>query len=174
MLRSRNWKMVRIFKRDDSGGSILEMAFCGAMFVLLMMATVDFGFLYYSKVTMQNAVRQAARYAITGNCQSGTCFNQSGTNNSPGDRLNTIITTVVNYSFGLITSSNVTVTCISGSCPSYGGYGSNNAGGPGDTIEITATYTYYPWFLYPAKWMGGSYSYTVRSVFKNEQFQPPS
>src|SRR5208282_564450 len=122
---------------------------------------------FYAKLTLQNAVRQAGRYAITGNCgDPGSCFV-----NGPADRLNTIFQTMTTYSFNL--NPTVTVTCILGTCPSYAGSGGNNAGGPGDTVKISATYTFYP--LITGKFFsGGSYTFTVTSTFKNEPFSPPS
>ncbi len=164
---TRNCRLRSRLSRAESGQALVETALCASIFILLMFAIIDFGFLYYSKVTIQNAVRQAGRYAITGNCQSGTCFDPK---NGAGDRLNTIIKTVQNFSFGL--NPTVSVTCISGTCPAYAGFGSNNAGGPGDVVEITATYTFTPIMIW--RFIGGTYTYTVRSVFKNEIFQPPA
>jgi len=169
MLRLR-WKALRPLRSHDSGGTMLETAFVLGTFLLLLFGIIDLGFLFYSEVTLQNAVRQGARYAVTGNCSSGTCFDPG---NGSGDRLNTIINTVVKFSFGLITNSSVTVTCVQGTCPTYSGYGSNNAGGPGDVVKVSATYTWHPIILYRF-FTGGSYTYSVSATYKNEIFQPPA
>ena len=92
------FSLRHIFKRDrtgDSGQTLVEFAISATVFFLLIFATLDFGFLFFAKVTLQNAVRQAGRYAITGNCGSGTCFGTGG------NRLPIIIQTVTDYSFFL-------------------------------------------------------------------------
>jgi len=142
---------------------------------------MDFGFLFYAKVTLQNAVRTAARYAITGNCSDpmGNCFTSGSMN-----RYNTIVQTVQTFSFAVPPTA-IRVTCISGSCPSYSNCGQNctgNAGGPSDTIMIAADYTFNPIFIgsiMQGKWVSGngsngSYMFTVSATFKNEPFPPPS
>ena len=92
----------------------------------------------------------------------------------------------MNYSFGLVTcdspsgsycdaSSQVHITC-QGVCGSDYGDGGNNAGGPGDNVTITVNYTWTPLFItrfIPGKFPG-SVTYSVYSVFKNEQFPPAS
>lgn len=158
-----------MFKKDrtgDSGQTLVEFAISATVFFLLIFATLDFGFLFFAKVTMQNAVRQAGRYAITGNCGSGgSCFGTGG------NRLPIIIQTVSDYSFFL--NPSVTVACVSGTCPGYSGGGGGNAGGPNDFVKITATYVWHP-FIISRFFTGGSYTLAVSSTFKNESFAPPS
>src|SRR5271166_336558 len=154
-------------RRSDSGQAMIETAFCAVLFVLFLFGTINFGFLFYTKVTLQNAVRQAGRYAITGNCNSGSCLDGG---QGSGDRLNTIIQVVKQYSFNL--NPTVMVTC-TGTCPGYAGSGAENAGGPGDIVQISAQYTFAPVFI--GKYLpAGGYTYTVSSSFKNELFPPPS
>ena len=163
------WRKLKIRGlRGDSGGAMVETALCATIFIFFMYGTINFGYLYYTRVTLQNAVRQGARYAITGNCTSGNCFNGGA-----GDRLASISQVVQNYSFNL--NPAITISCVAGACPSYaGGTGTTeNAGGPGDSVKISAQYTFAPVLLqnfFPS----GGYQYTVSAVFKNELFQPPS
>jgi Flp pilus assembly protein TadG len=179
------WKTLKRHSADESGQSMVEFALVGTVFLLLVLGMFDLGFYFYSRVTLQNAVRQAARYAITGNCGvSGSCYGSGNGNTTPGDRVTTIMTTVVNYSFGLLScttssgsyctnSSAVQITC-QGTCGNDYGDGGNNAGGPGDTVTITVTYHWSPWVLtrfMPSKFPG-AVTYTVSSAFKNEQFPP--
>src|SRR5579872_3428674 len=115
-------KLLRRFvgrhREGESGQSMLEFAIAATVFFMLFFAAIDFGFFFFAKVTLQNAVRQGGRYAITGNCGGGTCFG------STGQRLPLILQTVQNYSMFL--APTVSVSCISGSCPSGGGGGGNN------------------------------------------------
>ncbi|HLI63356.1 MAG TPA: TadE family protein [Terriglobales bacterium] len=153
-------------KPNDSGQALLEIAFSFAFFLLLVFAVIDFGFMFCSKLTLQNAVRQAGRYAITGQCITGSNGNCSQS------RYQSIISVLETNSIGLINSSNVTsdvaITCINegGGCP-------NNAGGPGDTVIITVTYPY-P-FLTPLIapfFPNHSYTVNVSAAFTNESFAP--
>jgi len=152
--------------RDASGQTLVEFALAATVFILFMMGTADVGMLLFSRATLQNAVRTAARFAITGNCGGSNCFV-----NGPQDRLNVIEQTVTSYSFAF--TPTVSVQCVQGACPAYAGDGTNNAGGPGDTVKVSATYTYHP-FVIAKFFSGGSYTYTVSSSFKNESFPPPS
>ena len=170
----RYWRALRGANSNESGTTLVELAIVGTFFFVLVFSIIDFGFLFYAKVTLQNAVRQAARYAITGNCTDGTgCFG-----NGTGNRYNTIVTTVRNFGFA-VPPTNITVTCLQGSCPSYSNCGNQdagNAGGPGDTVQVSASYTFRPVIIGPFLRLGfgsSSYPFTVSATFKNETFPPP-
>jgi hypothetical protein len=172
------WRRLKTGHANQSGQTMVEFALVASAFLLLIFGMFDLAFFYYTRVTLQNAVRQGARYAITGNCSnpgSGCFSNINGGGGGSGDRLNSIVNTVVSYSFGLITTSQVSVVC-SGACLGYyGNGGTNNAGGPGDTVRIAVTYTWQPWII--SKFVprfGTSFPYTVSSTFRNEQFPPAS
>jgi Flp pilus assembly protein TadG len=144
---------------------MVEMAFAASVFLSLLMATIDFGWMFSNKLTLQNAVRQAGRYAITGQCieSNGACSLS---------RYNSILNTLENYSLGLINSNNagsdVTISCTNqgGGCP-------NGAGGPGDIVTITVTYPYsfVTPFLAPL-FPNHSYTIKVSAAFTNEPFPP--
>src|SRR5271157_3522972 len=153
-------------KRADSGQTLVEFALAASIFLMLLFAVIDFGYFFYVKVTLQNAVRQAGRYAITGTCTAGTnCFV-----NGSGDRYNSIVQVALNYSFNRITAANVTITCLPPPIGQVGGCGyGGGAGGPGDTVMITATYTWNPITALISKFfMNGTYMFSVSSTFKNE------
>ena len=149
-------------KANDSGQTLVEFAISLSIFLLLVLGVIDFGYLYSTKVTLQNAVRQGGRYAITGECITGSDGSCSQT------RYNSILQTVENASLGRLNSSQISITCQDegGGCP-------NGAGGPGDVVTITVTYPYN--FMtgpigkfFPSK----SYTLTISSTFTNEIFQP--
>ena len=87
-------------RSNDSGQALVEVAISLSIFLLLAMGTVDFAFMFNNKLTLQNAVRQAGRYAITGNCIQGA-------NGCSLSRYNSIIQTLENASDGLINANNV-------------------------------------------------------------------
>jgi len=141
--------------KADSGQSIVEFALCALILFMLVFAIIDFSYLFYAKLTLQNAVRQGGRYAITGQAISGK------------SRYLSILTTVQNFSMGMATSSNTTV------CGQI--LGCQCGGGPGETVTVNVTYPYK--FITPfiaRVFTNGTYTVTVSSSFKNEQFPPSS
>ena len=139
--------------KRDSGQAALEFAVSALVMFLLVFAVCDFSYLFFTKLTLQNAVRQGGRYAITGQSMSGKT------------RVNSILQTVQNTSLGLATTSNTTVCSVTCGC----GCG----GVPQDTVTIVVTYQYR--FLTPLMaryFTGGTYTYTVSSSFRNEAFPP--
>jgi Flp pilus assembly protein TadG len=153
-------------KTNESGQALVEIAFSLGIFPLLVWGTIEFGTMYSYKVTLQNAVRQAGRYAITGQCTSGN-------NCTAADRYNAIIEILEGTSQGLINSNNVgdvAITCtnLGGGCPVGG------AGGPGDEIVITVTYPYQFVTGPITRFFPSGYTITVASSVTNEMFPPAS
>jgi Flp pilus assembly protein TadG len=154
-----------MIKAKDSGQTLVEFAMSASIFLLLLLASMDFAYLFYTKLTLQNAVRQAGRYAITGQCvtnNDGTC---------KLTRYNSIIQTLQTTSMNLLNSSNtgdITITCTNngGGCPT-------GAGGPSDIITISVTYPY-SFLTQPvaAYFPAGTYTFTVSATFNNEPFPP--
>ncbi len=150
-------------KTNDSGQALVEIAFSIGIFLLLVWGTIEFGSMYSTKVTLQNAVRQAGRYAITGQCveTAGSCSET---------RYNSIITSLEGASDGLITSGNV--GDISIVCTNLGGGCPTGAGGPGDLVVITVTYPY-KFLTGPiSKFFPSGYTIKVSSSVTNEMFPP--
>jgi len=132
---------------------MLEFVFAGSVFFFLLIAIFDFSYLYMYKMELQNAVRQAGRYAITGQAMASM------------NRYSSILQTVSNLTSGVANSNNTTV------CSSTGGCG--NAGGPGDVVTVTVNYDYkFHTPLVSKFFTNGKYTITVSSSFKNEAFPP--
>ena len=137
--------------RGSSGQSLVEFAISLLTFLVLIFAVMDFSYLFLVKLTLQNAVRQAGRYAITGQSMSGQ------------SRYNSILLTAEQHSFGLANSSNTTICS--------GATGCGSGGGPLDSVTITITYPY-PFItpLLGAVFKSGTYSIKVTDTYKNEPF----
>ena len=150
---------------NDSGQALAEMALCLSILVAMAMATMDFGYLLCTKLTLQNAVRQAGRYAVTGQCIT------DGNGSCSQTRYNSVIQTLQDSSLGMINSSNtsdITMTCSNkgGGCP-------NSAGGPGDLVTISISYPYS--FLSPilaSFFPSHAYTIKVGTAYTNEPFPP--
>lgn len=154
------------------GQTTVEFAFAVLLLFGLLFAIIDLGVLFYVNLTMQHAVREGTRYAVTGRSNLDP--------NGKGDRRAALIQAIKNKSNGLydknkhdpkdptinvITPSNVTFSNYSGT-PTTG-----NPGNPGDVIEVSLTYTW-PLITPILKpfFPNGQYTFTVRSTMTNEQF----
>lgn len=64
----KNLKSRRVNPRER-GVAIVEFAFAAILFFTLVLSIIDWSYLFFTNLTMQHAVREGARYAVTG--QSG-------------------------------------------------------------------------------------------------------
>jgi Flp pilus assembly protein TadG len=144
------------------GGTFVEFALVIPLFFLLTFAIVDFGYLFFLKLTLENAVRQAGRYAITGNSLSVT----NGTTGvvTTDTRIQSITQIAQNAAPGFPITVNI-------SSVQAGTTTTNSAGGPGSfvTVSISTDYTFWTHFIgkfFP----NGQYAFTVSTTFRNEDF----
>src|SRR5271166_3775752 len=109
----------------DHGGATMEFALAATMMFTVMFGCFEFACLMYGQITLQNAVREAGRYAMTGNHLPDP--------NNPGHTLSRTasITQVAQNSAMGLSVSNIQISSVNG--------GNNNAGGPGDTVTISLT-----------------------------------
>jgi len=126
-------------------------------FFLLAFAAIDFSWLLFNQMNMQDAVREAVRYASTGNHLPNPGV--PGTNLSRVASIDQVLTqAAVGTKIQSIVISSVA-----------GGVGS--AGGPGDTVTVTAicdvpllTTALGSFFS------GNQFNFTVSATFNNEPF----
>ena len=149
----------RRFGRATEGQGLVELALILPMFLILIFATIDFGHLFWVELTLQNAVRQAARYAITGNHLPDP--SKPGHNLS---RVGSIIQVAQQTAVGLDVS-NLQISSLTG--------GTGSAGGPGDTMTVSLT-TSMPLItpLVGKFFKNGVYTFTVSVTMRNEPFSP--
>src|SRR2546423_4985923 len=58
---------LRRLLRERTGSNLVEAALLTPLLVLLTLAVVDFGGLFYCYLALEHAVSEASRYGITGN-----------------------------------------------------------------------------------------------------------
>jgi hypothetical protein len=140
------------------GLSILETAIAIPIFLLILFGIVDIGRVLFAHLTLQHAVREAGRFAVTGRTLPGS----SGSH----PRLDSILQVIVTDSAPFpITSGNVHVSSASG--------GQGNPGGPGDTVTLEVVYRVV--LLTPLIgefFSGGGVVVDVSTTFRNEPFPP--
>ncbi len=155
----------------QAGSATIEFALVCAVYLLLLLAIVEFGILLWVNLTMQHAVREGARYAVTG--QSNLDPNRS----SP-QRYNAVLQDIKDQSMGLygIVNPTVEVSINGGSATAYGDpslYNNAMFGGPGDIVELKLNCAWpiltplvEPFFA----GTGGQYRFSVAATMRNEAF----
>jgi hypothetical protein len=115
--------------KRQGGQAVVELTFGFLIFLMLFFGVVEFSHLMYTKVTLQNALRTAGRYMVTGR----TGQDGSG-NNIPRDQMihdvfcaNVIAVGIPCPSLG----SNFQFTCLDPVAPCPPG------GGPDQTVMVT-------------------------------------
>lgn len=68
-------------KRRESGQAIVEFALVLPFFLLLVMGILDFGWLFYNYISVENSARNAARIACVEYTE--TCYNDKGQDKGP-------------------------------------------------------------------------------------------
>jgi Flp pilus assembly protein TadG len=156
---------------NNKGQATVEFALVAIVFFGILFAIFDLSLLFYVNLTMQHAVREGTRYAITGR-------NNLDPNQISPNRRAAMIQKIKDSSNGLydrnlhvpkdpiisiINPGNVTFSNYTGT-PTTG-----NPGQPNDTIIVRLTYT---WPLvtpiFRPFFPGGRYTFTVKSTMKNE------
>ena len=154
--------IARRRSKGHFGEGLVEFAIVLPLFFLLIFAILDLGHMYFVQVTLENAVRQAGRFAVTGRSLT------------PLTRVESIRTIAKNAALGMdlkeiiISSSSGSATGDVGSAISN----PNAAGGPGDNVNITLT-THLGFFThYIGQYYGPNQTntFSVSTTFRNEQF----
>lgn len=84
--------MIRRFRqlrRADSGQSLVEFALVLPMILVVFFGIFELGRFYHTRLTLQHAVREAARFAVTGNTRTDS---ESG---EPMTRANSIVQVIL-------------------------------------------------------------------------------
>ena len=158
--------MRSTIKTKQSGAAAIEFAFVAAFLFTLLFTIIDFGQLFYSNLTMQHAVREGTRYAVTGN--TDLADDQAAAN----ARCDAAIAKIRQQSIGLFESMNSQVEFKTvqpgGAVVSIGNGGCYNAG---DIIVIQVTSQaplLTPWLQVA---FGETYfEFDVSTTMKNESF----
>jgi Flp pilus assembly protein TadG len=156
-VRSIRRGILRGLLKSSGGQSLVEFALVAPLFFLLIFGMLDLGRVLFTQMTLQHALREAGRYAVTGNH-----ITQGGTNLS---RVASIKQIAQNSAAGADVSS-VTISSVSG--------GSGSAGGPQDTVTVSLTTSLKLITPLIGRYFGpnGVYTFTVGTTFRNEPFPP--
>jgi Flp pilus assembly protein TadG len=137
---------------SSKGQGLVEFALVLPLVLFLFFGVFEFGRFFYTRLTLQHAVAEATRFAVTGNVLPDTLGN-------PMSRAQSIIGVIRRNAQTLdVDVDRVTIN------PS-------DAGGPGDVVTITADFTFQ--FMVPgytAMFPDGQLEFRVSTAMKNEPF----
>lgn len=146
--------------KRSRGGAIVEFALACSVFFLLLFTIIDFAAYGFVNLTMQHAVREGARYAITGQSNLDP--------QSQSDRKRAVIHHIKASSMGffddVMSESDIVITDSDGNTLT-------DFGSPGETIVITLNCTW-P-IINPvtqAVLNNGNYVFSVGASMRNEAF----
>lgn len=123
MLSARTTSLRRM-RRNTSGQSLVEFAIVLPLLLLVFLGIFEFGRFYFTKLTLQHAVREATRFAITGNVLADP---ETG---DPMDRVNSIVRVILDNTKNLdVDLDGVTITPADG-------------GGPEDIVRVRVDFQY--------------------------------
>jgi len=142
----------------------VEFAMTLGLFFMVLFGIIDYGWILFAQMNIQQAVQDGGRYASTGDFKTDTSGKSIG-------RINSIEQTIQNE----ISIPGVDTTKLQISSVNSNGVVTNgSAGGPLDVVTLTlvtplsllAPLNFFGTF-FPAK-----YAYTSSATFKNEPFNP--
>jgi len=156
----------RRFRRGFvSGQSVAEFGLALPVFFVLVFGIMDFGRMFFIQENVQQAVEAGARYASTGNHQSGTdpSTGQAYTRvKSISDYIQTQAATSITMG---ATLGAVQISSVAG--------GAGSAGGPQDIETVSMTTTVPLMTPVISKFFpSGHYTFTSSATIKNEPFPP--
>jgi len=149
-----------------SGQSAAEFAAVSLLVFGLIFAVMDYSWIFFAEMNVQQAVNDGGRFASTGNHLPA----KGGGNES---RTQSIIDTIQNEISvpNVSVGSNLSICSANGGCNASGG--SAPAGAPGDTVTLSLTTSLPIWTPWLANlFTGGAYNFTAITTFKNEPFDP--
>lgn len=145
------------------GATIIEFAIIAPAFLMLMIGIIELSMVYFANLTMQHAVREGARYAVTGQSNLDP-------NTSSQQRYQAVMQKIKDSSMGMydkVGPPTVSVTNVSGGSNS----GAGMFGNPGDIVVISLDCN---WPLVTpmmaAFFNNGKAHFVVAATMRNESF----
>ncbi|QBE62205.1 TadE/TadG family type IV pilus assembly protein [Pseudoduganella lutea] len=151
-------------KRRQSGATLVEMAFVMPVFLLVLLALVEFGFMFFVTLTMQYAVREGARYAITGQ-------KNLDPNAASQQRYAAVIQKIRDSSFGMYEKVGPVIS-VNGTSYKSESYSNAMFGGAGSIIVLKLDCTWTVTTpLISRVFTDGKYRFAVAATMRNEVFE---
>ena len=142
------------------------MALVAPVAFLLLIAIFEFSLMFYGTLTMQYAVREGARYAITGRTDKDPATaNQQ--------RYLAVVQAIKDNSMGLYDSVQPVISVNGTSYASSSAYNASMFGGAGDIVVIRLDCTWTPATpMIAALFSDKKYHFAVAATMQNESYTP--
>ena len=144
-----------------AGTAIIEFALIAGFFFMLMFSMLEIGILGWVSLTMQHAVREAARYAVTGRSDLDTS----------GRRYMAVIREIRNQSMGLYDMVSPTIVVNGTEYADPSKYSAGMFGNPGELVvlQLNCRWPLLTPYIAPA-FAGATYRFSVAATMRNEQY----
>lgn len=155
----------RFPRARQKGSAAVEMAFIAPVLFLLLMAVFEFSIIFFTSLTMQYAVREGSRYAITGQSDRDPAA-------SNRQRYLAIIQSIKDNSVGMYDSVNPVITVNNTTYATANAYSATMFGGPDDVVVIRLDCS---WRIVTpmigAMFPNGTLKFSVATTMRNETYQ---
>jgi hypothetical protein len=144
--------------RRERGGTLFEFALVAPLVILLIMAALELSIMYWVNLTLQHAVREGARYAVTG--QGGALREQLA------------VQRIVEQSMGLYPRVRPKLSINRTAVPADPAQivpGVMGAGGALLVLQVDGAWPVASPLLQP--WLGSVYRFRVAATMRNEAFE---
>lgn len=149
--------------RRQSGTTIVEMALVTPVFLLIFLALVEYGLMFFTTLSMQYAVREGARYAITGQTDLDPAT-------GPGQRYAAVIASIRNNSMGQFDKVEPVIS-VNGKSYTTSQYSNGMFGAPGAIIVLQLDCAWVVTTpLLSTLFADGKYHFAVAATMRNEYF----
>lgn len=148
--------------RRQSGATLVEMALIAPVFLLVLVAIIELSMMFFATLTMQYAVREGARFAITGRNSESATGNQQ--------RYANIIAKIKDNSLGMYERTDPQIS-VNGTKYSTTSFSNGMFGAPGDIVVIQLDCGWpVTTPLLSSFFTKGVYQFTVAATMRNEIF----
>jgi Flp pilus assembly protein TadG len=153
------------------GQSSVEFAMVSLLFFFLVFAVIDYAYIFFAQMNIQQAIDDGGRFASTGNHTTVI----TGGIPTTLSRLTSIEDYIQNEISipGINVTNNLVVCDQSGSGGCSNTSGTAPAGNPGDMVTISLTTSLgFTTAMLAKLFAGGNYTFTASTTFQNEPFNP--
>jgi Flp pilus assembly protein TadG len=150
-------------RRRESGATVVEMAIIAPVFLLVLLGLIEFSLIFFATLTMQYAVREGARFAVTGQ----TTLNAA----TASQRYTAVIQNIKNNSLGFYDKVSPVISVNGTSYATSTSYTSGMFGKAGDLIvlQLDCDWVVTTPFI-AALYTNGKYHFKVAATMRNEAF----
>lgn len=151
-------------RRRQGGSAAVEMALIAPVVMLLVFAILEFSLLFFTTLSMQYAVREGARYGVTGRVDKDPATaNQQ--------RYLAVVQTIKDSSAGMYNTVSPVITVNGTTYANTNAYSNTMFGGPGDIVVIRLDCSWkLATPLIGAFFKNGVFTFSVAATMKNEAY----